>query len=117
LVLGEGGEREVEVYVSWNGDTETRTWWFYLVDGEGVEKGILGKVGRTGFETVLKVQIDAERVGSEGILVAAEARDEQGKVLGRSGATRVSDRGLYNSRLGSGNRQASGAEGPERLDL
>ncbi|KAL2793341.1 ASST-domain-containing protein [Aspergillus keveii] len=117
LVLGESGEREVEVYVSWNGDTETKSWWFYLVDGEGVEKGVLGKVARTGFETVLRVKIDVERVGSGEALVAAEARDEQGKVLGRSGATRVSDRGLYSSLLGTGNRQASGAEGQERLDL
>ncbi|CEL07728.1 hypothetical protein ASPCAL10883 [Aspergillus calidoustus] len=112
LVLGESGDDTLEVYVSWNGDTETRSWWVYLVDGEGVNKGVLGKVARTGFETVLKVDIDSENVVSGEVFVVAEARDEEEKVLGRSRATRVSDRGLY-----SGNWKESHANGQERLEL
>ncbi|KAJ0422059.1 ASST-domain-containing protein [Aspergillus carlsbadensis] len=117
LVLGENGESEVEVYVSWNGDTETRSWWVYLVDGEGAEKGLLGKVARTGFETGLRVEIDSVDAATGGVLVVAEARDEEEKVLGRSRATRVSDKGPYRSRLGSADWKGNGDDGQARLDL
>lgn len=38
------------VYVSWNGDTETKVWKFYGIDGKG-GKTFLGEEKRTGFET------------------------------------------------------------------
>ncbi|KAI6709498.1 hypothetical protein JHW43_007971 [Diplocarpon mali] len=38
------------LYVSWNGDTETKIWRFYGVDDEGKEV-LLGEEERTGFET------------------------------------------------------------------
>jgi hypothetical protein len=114
LVLGESGDDTLEVYVSWNGDTETRSWWVYLVDGEGVNKGVLGKVARTGFETALKVDIDSENVVSGEVFVVAEARDEEEKVLGRSRATRVSDRGLYSENW---KESDAAGQGQERLEL
>lgn len=44
------GETTVVVYVSWNGDTETKSWQFWGVDGGGVEVW-LGEEERSGFET------------------------------------------------------------------
>jgi hypothetical protein len=62
------------IYVSWNGDTETKSWNFY-----GNEKGgklrFLGEKKRAGFETVLEVgHTELENV-------KAEAVDGSGKVL------------------------------------
>jgi hypothetical protein len=67
------------VYVSWNGDTETRVWKFFGVDGEG-EKKLLGEESRTGFETGFYVS------GGDkwrGFLTEALAAD--GKILVSSG--------------------------------
>ncbi|KAL2816966.1 ASST-domain-containing protein [Aspergillus granulosus] len=122
LVLGElsgstCGEREVDVFVSWNGDTETSAWWFYLVDTDGVEEELLGKKERAGFETSFGVQIGLEGNDLKRVLVIAEARDEEGRVLGRSRATGVSDRAPYRARLGFGNWEECMSEGQERLEL
>ncbi|KAL3461641.1 ASST-domain-containing protein [Aspergillus heterothallicus] len=115
LVLGGGdGEGEGEVFVSWNGDTETREWWVYLVDGEGREKGALGKKERTGFETVLRVKVDGNW---DDVFVVAEARDAEGIVLGRSRPTEVTDRAPYRARLDSENWKEGVIEEQERLEL
>ncbi len=45
----------IMVYVSWNGDTETKSWKFYGIDRKG-EKVLLGEEERTGFETGLYVK-------------------------------------------------------------
>lgn len=59
------------VYVSWNGDTETKVWRFFAeTDGLG-SRELLGEVERTSFETKLVVprkleSVSAEAVGADG---------------------------------------------------
>ncbi|KAK4450189.1 ASST-domain-containing protein [Podospora aff. communis PSN243] len=78
----EGGSGTV-VYVSWNGDTETKVWRFYeVVDGVG-SRAFLGEVERTSFETELFVK------GRKVERVAAEAVDGRGMVLRVTGEVRV----------------------------
>lgn len=50
------------IYVSWNGDTETKTWNFY---GQGPNRGrvLLGHKKRTGFETSFHVKGDSDWTG------------------------------------------------------
>jgi hypothetical protein len=63
-----------DIYVSWNGDTQTRGWRFYTVNKKG--KSILvGQKQRTGFETVLRISGDYIEN------IVAEAVDENGEVL------------------------------------
>jgi len=65
------GESTV-VYVSWNGDTETKIWKFYGVDEEG-EEVLLGEEVKLGFETSFYVSSGndwkgflAEAIGGNG---------------------------------------------------
>lgn len=67
------GKNGTSVYVSWNGDTETRAWRFYGRDGGGKLR-FLGEKKRTGFETAFEV-------GDELIAVRAEAVGRRGEVL------------------------------------
>jgi fibronectin type 3 domain-containing protein len=63
------------IYVSWNGDTETAVWRFYATtDGFG-SRHFLGQVDRKGFET--KLLVPNQRIKS----VSAEAFDASGKLL------------------------------------
>jgi hypothetical protein len=63
------------VYVSWNGDTETKIWRFFHLVEEYGSRHFLGEVERKGFETSLFVK-------DHGLgLVTAEAIDAQGRVL------------------------------------
>ncbi|KAF1962788.1 hypothetical protein CC80DRAFT_487258 [Byssothecium circinans] len=67
------------IYVSWNGDTETKIWCFYAVTGKYGARSFLGQANRTSFETSLKV-------GKKDVLrVVAEAVDAKGKVLRTTG--------------------------------
>ncbi|KAG7824642.1 hypothetical protein KL909_001864 [Ogataea angusta] len=66
---------ETVIYVSWNGDTETKKWRFHAVDNGS--KKLLGETDRTGFETRLKINKPVERV-------YVEAIDESGNVLASS---------------------------------
>jgi len=66
------------VYVSWNGDTETRVWRFYGVDRKGREV-VLGEEERVGFETGFYVRSGGNW---KGFLV--EAVGGKGKVLRKS---------------------------------
>jgi len=75
-----------DIYVSWNGDTQTRLWRFYTVNKQG--KSILvGQKRRTGFETVLR----ANGIYIENIL--AEAVNENGEVLTSSNVVKVKNEG------------------------
>lgn len=65
------------IYVSWNGDTETKKWRFYEVSGNG-RRSYLGESARKSFETVLSV----ERTGIKN--VQAVALDARGEVLVQS---------------------------------
>ena len=71
------------IYVSWNGDTETRAWRFYaVVDGYG-SRDFLGEAERTSFETSLRVSKKTVN------RVSAEAVGANGRVLRVTGAAHV----------------------------
>jgi hypothetical protein len=63
------------VYVSWNGDTETKTWRFHAIDTHGREF-LLGEKKREGFETKFYVWSGSDWVG-----FFAEAVGKDGDVL------------------------------------
>ena len=71
------------VYVSWNGDTETKIWRFYAIADDYGSKEFLGEVERTSFETSL--HIPKKRVSR----VSAEAVGAKGRVLRVTGSTRL----------------------------
>ncbi|WYZ41464.1 hypothetical protein EsH8_V_000359 [Colletotrichum jinshuiense] len=71
------------VYVSWNGDTETKVWRFYELTDEHGSREFLGEAERTSFETSLLVP------GRRVTRVAAEAVDARGGVLRGTGIARV----------------------------
>lgn len=62
------------IYVSWNGDTETKRWRFIEVDGDGVSR-VIGEADRVSFETAVHIE------GHEGLSIFAEAIGEKGNVL------------------------------------
>lgn len=71
------------LYVSWNGDTETKTWRFFELDEKTDTWSSLGDAERTSFETSLEVpDRKVERV-------SAEAVDRHGKVLRTTGVARL----------------------------
>lgn len=73
------------VYVSWNGDTETRTWRFYGNDEEG-ENTFLGEEKRTGFETGFYVTRGERWQG-----FVAQAVGGDGKILISSGVAKAQE--------------------------
>ncbi|KAI2780498.1 ASST-domain-containing protein [Daldinia loculata] len=77
------GEEGVTAYVSWNGDTETRTWRFYAVVDEFGSKEFIGEAERTSFETSLRIHY--ENVAA----ISAEAIDANGKSLRHAGIALV----------------------------
>ncbi|KAM0498995.1 hypothetical protein D7B24_007132 [Verticillium nonalfalfae] len=68
----------VDIYVSWNGDTETKTWQVYSRPSTGESAVLVGKAQRDGFETKIRLQgiNDLERS-----VLFAEAVDDNGKTL------------------------------------
>ncbi|KAI0138988.1 ASST-domain-containing protein [Hypoxylon sp. NC0597] len=76
-------EKGVTAYVSWNGDTETKTWRFYAVTDAFGSREFLGEAERTSFETSL--QISNVDVGA----ISAEAIDAYGKSLRNTGIALV----------------------------
>ena len=67
----------VSLYVSWNGDTQTKTWKFYSID-DANEKTFIGESKRTGFET--KYEAPKKFKGK----VFVEALDAEDGFLGSS---------------------------------
>jgi hypothetical protein len=63
------------IYVSWNGDTETKVWKFYGVDGTGT-KILIGQEEREGFETGHYVKSELQWTRFQ-----AEAFSKDGKLL------------------------------------
>ncbi|KAJ5995150.1 ASST-domain-containing protein [Penicillium waksmanii] len=79
------GEKDAVVWVSWNGDTETKTWKFYLIDKQSGENHFLSSVQRSGFETRLEATIFPTAFTNHGeLLVVAEALDHNGNSLRKS---------------------------------
>jgi hypothetical protein len=66
--------KTTSIYVSWNGDTETKTWRFYEVNNSG-HRSYLGESKRESFETVLELGLAPLKN------VQAEALDAEGEVL------------------------------------
>lgn len=60
----------INIYVSWNGDTETKKWKFYSVERNG-SKRFIGETSRKGFESIKTFDTKHERV-----LVEAYDSDE-----------------------------------------
>lgn len=85
ISLKEGNH--VNIYVSWNGDTETKRWKFYSVDSGKAsgsdQRVLLGEVARKSFET--RYTVDTGKVSSTASpTVFAEALDGKGGVLSRT---------------------------------
>ncbi|KAJ4298030.1 hypothetical protein N0V90_005929 [Kalmusia sp. IMI 367209] len=71
------------VYVSWNGDTETRIWRFYALSREHGKRSFLGEASRKSFETSFKIP------RKEVLHVVAEAVDANGGVLRTTGVAKL----------------------------
>ncbi|KAF5657733.1 Secreted protein [Fusarium heterosporum] len=85
-IVGDDARGSADIYVSWNGDTETTTWCFYVeFEGHGAtgldKAKLVGEVERIGFESHLNLKISSLEYGAS---VFAEAIDASGKVLRRS---------------------------------
>ncbi|SPO01935.1 uncharacterized protein DNG_04608 [Cephalotrichum gorgonifer] len=76
----------LDIYVSWNGDTETRIWRFYGRSEEESQPVLLGEVERSGFETHAKLR----EVPAEVAFVSAESLGSSGEVLRRARVVRIS---------------------------
>ncbi|KAJ5789104.1 uncharacterized protein N7518_006115 [Penicillium psychrosexuale] len=73
----------VELYVSWNGDTETAAWRFFYVNGQ--EKTRVGQVDRNSFETAFTWK--STFALSSSARFVAEAVDTNGETLGQTSLT------------------------------
>lgn len=71
------------VYVSWNGDTETKTWRFFNVLNAHGSREFLGELRRTGFETAFAVK--GAKLGA----VSADAVDANGRILRSTGIAKT----------------------------
>ncbi|KAL6405325.1 hypothetical protein AUP68_11077 [Ilyonectria robusta] len=81
LFAEEVEDERIHVYVSWNGDTRTRTWRFkWTVDAAQGQVGGEPVVQRTGFETSARQPAKA----SEGGSISVAALDDDGEVLATS---------------------------------
>jgi hypothetical protein len=78
------GDEGASIYVSWNGDTQTKVWRFYAQTDEHGSKHFLGEVDKTSFETSFAIRDDASVTS-----VSAEAVDRSGTVLRVTRATSV----------------------------
>lgn len=77
-------EHGASIYVSWNGDTETKAWRFFArTEKDSRTSYFLGEVERTSFETSLRVD------SLTGVEVFAEAVDARVAVLGRTRPTAI----------------------------
>lgn len=72
-VLSEVADEETTIFVSWNGDTNTKYWKFYESNG----KRLLGQTDKKGFETRFTTNLHIEKV-------FVESYDSNHKLLGTS---------------------------------
>ncbi|CAI7608017.1 unnamed protein product [Penicillium glandicola] len=83
LVAQRTASNIVELYVSWNGDTETSAWRFFYVNGE--KKTRIGQVERDSFETAFTWKPDFELSASA--IFVAEAIGANGESLAQTSLT------------------------------
>lgn len=74
VALKDEKKESTSIYVSWNGDTRTKSWRFYEVEDSG-RRSYLGESKRKSFETVLELPHAGVKT------VQAEALDAEGEVL------------------------------------
>jgi len=87
VVSNEDNSKDLEVFVSWNGDTETTLWQFYGHTSINSRPELLGEVPRNGFETHAILVGAADR----GVwYVSAVALDGNGAILRRAKAVPIS---------------------------
>ncbi|KAM0276896.1 hypothetical protein ACHAQH_006268 [Verticillium albo-atrum] len=88
LALRDEAHGDVDVYVSWNGDTETALWRFYVehLDSEPGQRHFAGEAKRDGFETHIKMKNPSS---DRAYKVLAEAVNESSNVLARSASVTV----------------------------
>ncbi|KAJ5418081.1 uncharacterized protein N7487_001631 [Penicillium crustosum] len=77
-------KENLSVFVSWNGDTETKFWQFYLQRAGTNSAFLLGKQKRTGFETKTSIDFSNIRSKTGDEKIFAEAFDSQGRFLRRT---------------------------------
>ncbi|KAH8693544.1 ASST-domain-containing protein [Talaromyces proteolyticus] len=96
LALGDRSG-QISVYVSWNGDTETAFWYFYLVDGRsGAKLDYLGKQRRLSFETTFEATLSQTMTANlADVHIIVEAHDINGHIGGRSRLTKLTDKAPY----------------------
>ncbi|KAE9378687.1 hypothetical protein N431DRAFT_540522 [Stipitochalara longipes BDJ] len=93
-----------KIYVSWNGDTETKKWAFYGSERDKIGKlKFLGEKERTGFETEFVVEEEVESV-------KAEALGKHGKVLRSTGVVKSEVEVSQFKGKGGQDRKACGKE-------
>ncbi|CAI7646634.1 unnamed protein product [Penicillium manginii] len=95
------GEKDAIVWVSWNGDTDTKTWRFYLIDQNSGENRLLGSSQRSGFETRFETTISMALFQKHGeLLVVAEALDLNRNSLRKSRPVAFTAEEAYQDILG-----------------
>ena len=77
VALNNKDSGKATIFVSWNGDTRTKTWQFYEVNVITGRRSLLGEAARTGFET----QFPLERELTQGQAVQAVAVDGGSSIL------------------------------------
>lgn len=73
-------DNKTTAYVSWNGDTETKSWKFYAIDGK--DKKLVGEKKRSGFETKIELEDYHEEI-------VAVSIDKHGKALRSSEVSKI----------------------------
>ena len=89
-------EKGTSIYVSWNGDTETKRWRFFEHGEQSSFSFLLGEVDRTSFETTLRINGQAMKQ------VFAEAVDGKGAALRSTRVTSIQPEVLRSSKLEAG---------------
>jgi Arylsulfotransferase (ASST) len=86
-IVALSNDKGTEIYVSWNGDTETKKWRFYALDDNSSDskfatRHFLGEAKRESFETTLHVQSFVRKV-------SADAIDASGRILRSTSVARA----------------------------
>lgn len=92
VALSRNTTDNVQIYVSWNGDTQVTAWRFYIQGKhhhDGVTRRILGEQKRRSFETVFSVDSSAFKANAEELHFSAEGIDVRGQVLVHTRTTPV----------------------------
>jgi len=80
LVAFKFSSNTVKLHVSWNGDTETKSWRFFYISGK--KKTRVGQVGRNSFETVYTWKPSFALSSSARFI--AEAVGRNGEIIGQT---------------------------------